>query len=105
MKEIRFNQNYTKLHGQNLAQVIHIGIRTGKRLEKEFIEYDTDGKFEIEPETAYMIIYLIGNKQIPFTTIRKANDENLEKYNEKEFYKIVVDEKPLPNHWYPQEEK
>ena len=105
IKEINFNRNYTKLHGQTMARLIDIGIRTGKRLCKEFIEYDTDGKFEIDEEQSYMILYFVGDKQIPFSSIRKENYENLEKYNEGEFYRIVVDEEPLPNHWCPMEGK
>ena len=40
---------------------------------------------------------------IPFTTVRKLNIENVKKYvgYEGDYFDIVIEEKPLPNHWVP----
>ena len=94
IKEINFNRNYTKLHGQKMARLIDIGIRTGKRLCKEFVEYDTDGQYKIEEDTTYLFLVFVGNDYFPFTTLRKLNKENIEKYvgREGKIFKIVVEE-------------
>ena len=106
MKEIKFNRNYKKLHNQKYAKLIFVALFYGKNLSKDFIEYDTDGKYKIEPETEYIYLCFMGNKMIPFTTLRKNTPENWEKYvKNQEQVKIVIEgkkeEEPLPNHWVP----
>lgn len=105
MKEIKFNRNYKKLHNQTFALLLDIRVAKGKHLDKEFIEYDTENEYKIEPEQKYLILYFIGDSKIPFTTLRKFNVENVWKYEKNEHYRIVVEEKkeeePLPNHWVP----
>lgn len=81
MEQIKFNRNYKKLHNQNKAKLIRVGEIQGKDLCKEFVEYDTDNKYPIELNQFYLILYFIGNKLIPFTTLRKLNDNNLHYYN------------------------
>lgn len=92
MQVIKFNRNYKKLHNQKTALLVHIRIKTGKQLNEEFIKYDTDNKYKINKKQKYLILYLQGDKFIPFTTLRKFNKENIWKYSLMEKYKIVVEE-------------
>ena len=92
MKEIRFDRNYKKLHNQTECELCGWTVRGGASLQKDFIKYDTEGKYKIERNKEYMILFLVGNKMIPFTTLRSLNKNNLRKYNLGETYKIVVEE-------------
>lgn len=90
MREIKFNRNYKKLHNQTEAELCCIWIKVGADLNKDFIKYDTDGKYEIDKNKEYLVLWLIGNKMIPFTTLRTLDKDNLKKYVLGERYKIVV---------------
>lgn len=77
---LKFNHNYKKLHGQKKARLVWIGIVKGKDLSKKFIEYDTDGKYNIDRKQNYIFMIFLGTEGIPFTTVRKFNRENRNKY-------------------------
>ena len=104
-KEIKFNHNYTKLHNQSIAVLINVAAVKGKDLKKKkgFVEYDTDGKYEIDEKENYLYLVFVGIDMIPFSTVRKNNLENVEKYvgSEGDYFDIIVEEEPLPNHWVP----
>ncbi len=91
MNKIEFNKNYTKLHNQTRGYLIWVGLTDAFLLEKEFIEYDTDSKESI-PDGRYLLLVFIGNKDIPFTTLRKANPENIEKYDKgiRKVWEIII---------------
>lgn len=104
MQQIKFNHNYKKLHNQKTGVLIWVEVLLGKYLPKVFIDYDTDGKFQVDPKQKYLLLYFMGNRYIPFTTLRKDNVENRVKYLAgNKVFKIVIDKKeePLPNHWVP----
>lgn len=94
MNIIRFNRNYKKLHNQKRATLLRVDFIEGEDLHKDFIEYDTEGKYQIDKSKEYMRLIFIGNKGIPFATLRKNNDENRIKYislEAKTKFKIVVE--------------
>lgn len=105
IKEINFDHNYKKLHNQTKAVLIQTAILKGVNIPKEFIKYDTDNKYELKENEDYLYLVFVGDKMIPFTTVRKLNIENVKKYvgYEGDYFYIVVEEKeePLPNHWVP----
>jgi hypothetical protein len=105
IKEINFNHNYKKLHNQTKAVLIQTAILKGKNIQKEFIDYDTDDQYKINKKEDYLYLVFVGDKMIPFTTLRKLNIENIKKYvgYEGDYFDVVVEEKeePLPNHWVP----
>jgi hypothetical protein len=88
---IKFSHNYPKLHGQTKAVLLQIIIRDRKDLLDEFINYDTlyimeDGPikgseayYPLKPGK-YMVLVFIGNKLIPFTTVRALWPLEKEKY-------------------------
>lgn len=76
MKTIKFSGDYPKLHGQKEATLVAVAkIKIDKNTPQEFIEYDTkksDGTYyELKEGTQLQLIFL-GDKCIPFCTIRSA---------------------------------
>lgn len=90
-KEIHFKKNFSKLHNQTQALLIRIIEKKGTDLCQDFIEYDTDNQYPIDKNQYYLVLYFIGNKLIPFTSIRKYNDENLLKYVFGAEFNIIID--------------
>ncbi len=77
MNVIKFNEFYEKIHGQYKARLTEVQVIETVGLNKDFIAYDTDGKFELK-EDKYIYCLFVGEKGIPFTTLRSI--EKLEKY-------------------------
>ena len=96
INEIHFKKNFKKLHNQNWASVINVITVKGWELTEKFKEYDTENDYQINKDEKYLLIFLMGDEFIPFTTIRKFNDENILKYCSPDeamgFFKIVIDE-------------
>ena len=103
MKQIIFNHNFKKLHNQKKAVLVQAAIIKGINIHKEFSYYDTDKKYKINKNEDYLFLIFVGDKMIPFATVRKLNIENVKKYvgYEGDYFDIVIEEKPLPNHWVP----
>lgn len=99
-KQIFFDNNYPKLHGQKTARLC--GVLTSVKpelLEAKFpglIEFDTtrdDGRrYAIKNDETYMLLLFIGEKWIMFPTLRKENKENLRRYADSigETFEIVI---------------
>ena len=102
VQTIKFNNNYPKLFGQNHAQLLMvINDLSGEILKNkfpEFIRYDStrdDGKlYAIDKSEKYMLLLFWGNSGVPFTTLRKYNPENAEKYNNAigDIFEIEIEE-------------
>ncbi len=75
MKTIKFSHNYPKLHGQKTATLLAVlPIRIDKSTPKELLDYDTSydgGRYPL-PTGDYIQLVFIGDKRIPFCTIRRA---------------------------------
>lgn len=104
MRKIRFSHNYVKLHGQKTARLLYVGnleLDTKDARYKDLIEYDTciegGGNYRIR-KGSYVILLLLRDKGIPFTTIRSRIGRfglNKEEYYEKhigEVFSLVIDE-------------
>lgn len=102
MEEIIFNRNYDKLHGQTEAVLIGLTeINVPEDISDEFVQYDTavNGRNIISQfdEGTYLQLFFVGNKHIPFCTLR--NRTGYKGFNRKEYYldhigslfKIVID--------------
>jgi len=90
LHSIKFSHNYPKLWNQKEASLICINIieKTYFPLTKELIEYDTKdckGNYYPLPKTNYLQLIFLGDKLIPFCTIRRRTPEK-EKY-----YRGLVD--------------
>jgi len=84
MKTIKFDGDYEKLHGQTHGKLVYIDIvRIDPATSDELIDYDTcriDGTFYDLKYGSYLQLVFVGNKGIPFSTFRKYNAENEERY-------------------------
>lgn len=98
IQEIKFKKKFTKLHNQEYCYLLEVKKVFGwELLNKSFMDYDTDNdnSFKINREDYYLLLFCVGDLYIPFTTVRKFNDENILKYctpsiSGKEF-KIVIE--------------
>ena len=80
INKIKFSHNYPKLWNQSNA--VLVAIRTidaqAVSINKDLIEYDTkheEGYYEL-PKTGRLIqLIFVGNKEIPFCTLRSYTPE------------------------------
>lgn len=78
---VKFARNFTKLRGQRTGFLCWVGMyHVGQVMPKETYEYDTDGMYRFEPNSDYLQLVFLGDKDIPFTTYRDDNLKNRNKY-------------------------
>ncbi len=102
VQTIHFDNNYPKLFNQKHAQLLMvINEFSGEVLKNkfpDFVRYDSirdDGMmYAIDKSEKYMLLLFRGNSGSIFTTLRKYNPENAEKYNNAigEIFKIEIEE-------------
>ena len=69
-----FNHDYSKLRGQRSGFLCYATIfHVGEKFPEEAYQYDTDGLWEFKPNTDYIQLVFLGDKEIPFTTYRNDN--------------------------------
>lgn len=87
--QIKFNDNYPKLHGQKSAKLLmclsDIPEKLLRTKLRDLFFYDTlrnDGKFYQSWHVGqkFLLLLFLGDKGILFTTLRADNDENRDKY-------------------------
>ena len=92
--EIKFSKNYPKLWGQTSAKLIAVeDINIDENTNKDLLEYDTkadDGSYYELKKGKYIQLIFLGNKNIPFCTIRSAYTKQYG--NKKEYYQSKVGE-------------
>ena len=83
---IQFDTNYPKLCNQSKAQLVHIHALYFEDFlkRKDLIDYDTkryDGShYEYNKTLSYLLLFFVGDKGIMFSSLRKMNSENADKY-------------------------
>ena len=86
MPVIRFSHNYPKLWGQTSANLVAVMLlNIPKDANKDLIEYDTkyaEGKYYPLPVGQYIQLIFVGNKHIPFCTIRRMTESKYHYYND-----------------------
>ena len=81
-KVLKFADNMPKLHGQTEATLVYWSALAGCQLAEHpaLWNYDTrksDGSiYKLNPDGRYLLLFLVGDKGIMFSTLRKLNDEN-----------------------------
>jgi hypothetical protein len=106
MNEIKFSHNYPKIWGQKEATLILIRVLDAKAVQnnKDLLEYDT--RYDLPdyspdffdelvyyplPKTGKLIqLIFIGDKDIPFCTIRRHTPEKEKYYDSKLGYKFAI---------------
>jgi hypothetical protein len=99
MNKIKFSHNYPKLHDQTSGILIDVTILDTKELSSDLVEYDTrysteksiemqdrefDDYFPLPKSGELVQLTFIGNKRIPFCTIRSRRGRYGDKF---EYYK------------------
>ena len=72
-QKIKFNNEYPKLWGQRKAKLVMVEKVSRLDISQDYIEYDckkSDGSYYILDKPYYIRLYFIGNRGIPFTTLR-----------------------------------
>ena len=93
MNKIKFSKRYPKLWGQNQAKLIAVeDINIDENTNKDLLEYDTkalDGSYYELKKGKYIQLIFLGNKNIPFCTIRSSYGRM---GNKKEYYQSKIGE-------------
>ena len=109
MNQIKFSHNYPKLHNQNKATLLDVRIISYYHLHSDLIDYDTryhfnerkdhhgtiqdydEGYYQL-PKTNLIHLTFIGNKLIPFCTLRRHTTQKFSYYKNKigEEFSIVI---------------
>ena len=74
MLKIKFSHSYPKIHGQKNAQLIHVRRLEASNLHEDLIEYDTrtsTGEYYALPKGLLLQLVFMGDKGIPFCTLRR----------------------------------
>ena len=82
MPAIKFSHNYGKLWKQKTARLILVELIDASQFNEDLLEYDTrygDGRFYLPKVGQFLQLFFVGDKHIPFCTIRSFNPEK-EKY-------------------------
>jgi len=94
MPKIKFSHSYPKLHGQKRAKLIHVR-RLEQPLHEDLIEYDTrtsTGEYYALPKGLLLQLIFVGEKGIPFCTLRRhtANKEVYYRECEGKDFEVVI---------------
>jgi hypothetical protein len=84
MSVIKFSHPYPKLWGQTTAKLLSVSVMPG--IGADLREYDTriqEGEYYKLPEGLLLHLVFVGNKGIPFTTLRSFNPEKFDFYVER----------------------
>jgi hypothetical protein len=88
MNKIKFEKAYPKLHNQTMAELIYVKhFPSNLEMHIDFIEYDTvnvHGEHYKLPTGEFLYLVFLGNKMIPFSTIREFTSEK------EDFYKAHI---------------
>lgn len=92
---IKFSSDYNKLWGQRQAKLMYVLKINGNNLHEDLIEYDTtmvDGKKYKLPKTDLLYLLFVGDKQIPFCTLRRYTYLKNEWYRSKigQMFDIII---------------
>lgn len=84
MLKIKFSHDYPKLWGQKWAQLLAVRIIDAASVGPDLVDYDTitsNGEYYELPKTGKLIqLVFLGDKGIPFCTLRRYTPEKLHYY-------------------------
>lgn len=84
---IKFSSDYPKLWNQRYARLIKVMEIDDTDINEDLIEYDTkncNGKYYELPKGKKILLLFLGEKKIPFCTIRRSYPQKLDYYKSKE---------------------
>lgn len=93
MNKVKFSKRYPKLWEQTTAELLTVkDITIDENTNKDLLEYDTkalDGSYYELKKGKYIQLIFLGNKNIPFCTIRSSYGRM---GNKKEYYQSKIGE-------------
>jgi len=104
VNKIKFSHNYPKIFNQRQAKLIHVNLinRDGRKIHEDLLFYDTRwldkyGNWQkyILPETGDLIqLIFLGDKLIPFCTLRRYTREKFVYYNNliNKDFEVIINE-------------
>lgn len=79
MKQIKFSKEYPKLWGQTKARLVAVILIDAASIGQDLLDYDTKdikGEYYMIPRSGYLLqLIFVGNKGIPFCTLRRHTPE------------------------------
>lgn len=97
MKRIVFSKEYPKLWNQTEAVLIEVRILDAEMVayNKDLIEYDTRSKdgtyYELPKKGQLLQLIFIGNRDIPFCTLRRATPEKESVYQNSIGHEFLIE--------------
>lgn len=91
MPTLTFSHKYPKLWGQTQAELIYIAVMTADyvQTQKALLQYDTMyvtnldvGYYQLPKQGQLIQLTFIGNKHIPFCTLRRYTTEKFRYYQQ-----------------------
>ena len=93
-KQIKFSDNYPKLHGQTSAKLLSVlPLTIDETTPKALLDYDTtktDGSRYPLADGEYLQLIFLGNLRIPFCTIRRMTYDKIQYYQIGEIFDVVI---------------
>lgn len=84
MNKIKFISNFPKLWNQSTAKLVDIKLIDRDNIHQDFIEYDTkmeNGEYyNLGEHKKFIVLYFIGDKGIPFCTLRSFTFDKFADY-------------------------
>lgn len=93
---IKFEEDYLKLHGQHRGFLLYVQVVDYDDLSEEFLIYDTTkvsgSRYHLPSGQQYIRLVFLGEKGIPFTTVRRMDYSKHGYYREhtKEWFELVI---------------
>lgn len=103
MRTIKFKHDYIKLADQTYARLLWCDVISGGGITKDCLNHDAKfrngrGKIELDLDwldkgLVYLRLVFIGDQGVPFTTFRKDNRENRDRFENCEgmWYRIAIE--------------
>jgi len=76
-RHIDFSSQYGKLHWQKKARLIYVELKSFSEFGVDFHAYDSESLYVFDGtyRGKYILLVFLGENNIPFTTIRKDDEE------------------------------
>jgi len=89
---IRFSHNYKKLNCERFAELRDVILIDLERQAKAFLEYDTEGIYNLPKKGKYIALVFLGENGTLFTTLRKYTEKTYAYYvaHMYETFEIIV---------------
>jgi len=91
--KIKFSHNYKKLNNEKSAELRDVIIINLERQAKSFLEYDTEGIYNLPEKGTYIALIFLGKNGTLFTTLRRYTPMKYKYYvsHLNDFFEILIE--------------